>query len=197
MRPALCTDSIKAIAIGASAGGIEALSIVLPAVSPATRVAFFVVVHLTKDRPSLLPSIFSRRCSLAVREAVHDELALPGTVYFAPPDYHLLVDDGPRLALSCDDLVNYARPSIDVLFESAADIYGAHLLAVLLSGGNQDGAAGLDYVQKRGGLVVVQQPDSALVPQMPLAALSLITPDAVLTLTEIAQVMQLLPDSPT
>jgi len=188
------SGAIDAIVIGASAGGIEALSIILPALAASAHVAVFVVLHLPREQPSLLPSIFSARCELAVREAVQDEPVTPATLYFAPPDYHLLIDSGPRLVLSVDDPVKYARPSIDVLFESAADIYGTHLLALLLSGGNQDGAEGLRYVKARGGLTIVQQPNTALVPHMPQAALDLMTPDAVLTLPDIAQLLQSLPD---
>lgn len=193
MPPALCTDAIEAVAIGASAGGIEALSVILPAMAATTRVAAFVVLHLPKGQPSLLPSIFSSRCAVAVREAEHDEAVAAATIYFAPPDYHLLIDGGPRLALSVDEPVRYARPSIDVLFESAADVYGSRLLAILLSGSNQDGAEGLAYVQQLGGLAIVQQPATAVVPHMPLAALAHMTPHAVLTLEEIAQVLHSLP----
>jgi two-component system chemotaxis response regulator CheB len=194
MQSLPATELIDAVVIGASAGGIEALSFVLPAMATSSRVAAFVVVHLPRDQPSLLPEIFSARCAVAVREAMHDEPVRSGTVYFAPPDYHLLVDEGPRLALSCDEPVNFARPAIDVLFESAADVYGARLLAILLSGGNQDGAAGMVYVQAQGGLTIVQQPASAQVAQMPLAALSRMTPDAVLSLPDIAQLMRSLPN---
>lgn len=193
MHSAPCIDAIQAIAIGASAGGIEALSVVLPAIPSSAAAAVFVVLHLPRDKPSLLPAIFSPKCSVAVREAIHDEPVEPATVYFAPPDYHLLIDDGPRLALSCDEPVHYARPSVDALFESAADVYGAYLLAILLSGANQDGAAGLAYVQKLGGLTIVQDPETAQVPQMPLSALSRLTPDAVMSLSEIAELMQSLP----
>lgn len=184
------TGLIDAVVIGASAGGIEALSVILPAITTASRAAVFVVLHLPRDQPSLLPNIFSARCAVAVREAVHDEPVRSATVYFAPPDYHLLIDEGPRLALSCDESVNFARPAIDVLFESAADAYGARLLAILLSGGNQDGAAGMAYVQEQGGLTIVQQPASAQAAAMPLSALSRMTPDAVLSLPDIAQVMR-------
>jgi two-component system chemotaxis response regulator CheB len=181
---------IRAVVIGASAGGIEALSSILPALSACAPFAVLIVVHLPKDRPSLLPSLFSERCALPVQEAVDGDPVMPGVIYFAPPDYHLLLDNGPRISLSIDELVNYSRPSIDVLFESAADIFGAQLLAILLSGGNDDGAKGLVYVKRCNGSAIVQQPETALVDQMPRAALARIVPDAVLTPAEIGHVLR-------
>ena len=97
---------------------------------------------------------------------------MPGTVYFAPPDYHLLVDQGPRIALSIDQPVHYSRPSIDVLFESAADQYGERLVGILLSGANEDGARGLQAIQSAGGMTMVQDPASASMPTMPQAAIA-------------------------
>ena len=131
---------LDAIAIGGSAGSIEALGAVLPALPAGFHAALLVVLHLPRERPSLLCNIFRQRCALPVREAQDKEPVEPGTVYFAPPDYHLLVDSGPRLCLSADAPLNFSRPSIDVLFESAADEYGPRLMAVLLSGANSDGA---------------------------------------------------------
>ena len=155
------SGNIDAVAIGASAGGVEALSILLPALPADATAALFVVLHLPRDRPSLLPDIFARKCAVAVREAQDKEPVTPGTVYFAPNNYHLLVDQGPQLALSVDDLVHHSRPSIDVLFESAADIYRTRLLGIILTGANEDGACGLAAVGARGGMTVVQDPATA------------------------------------
>jgi two-component system chemotaxis response regulator CheB len=121
-------NHIDAVVIGASAGGVEALSILLPALPSRTPMALMIVVHLPRDRPSLLVDIFSRKCAIKVREAQDKEPIEGGTVYFAPSNYHLLVDPGPQLALSVDDLVHHSRPSIDVLFESAAYVYRERLL---------------------------------------------------------------------
>lgn len=183
---------IDAVVIGASAGGIEALSVVLPALRPGTLAAVMVVLHLPRAGKSLLAEIFGPRCALAVREAVDKEPITGGTVFFAPPDYHLLIDAGPALALSIDEPVHYSRPSIDVLFESAADSYRDRLLGMVLSGGNEDGAAGLAAVQRGGGLTLVQDPASALVARMPAAALDRIRPDFVLPLAEIAALLRTL-----
>jgi two-component system chemotaxis response regulator CheB len=186
--PAL--GNIEAVVIGCSAGGIEALSVVLPALPAALRAAVFVVVHLPPERPSLLVNIFRPKCVVQVREAEDKEPVIPGTVYFAPPDYHLLIDTGPRLALSTDELVNFSRPSIDVLFESAADVYGKRLMGVILTGGNSDGSKGLAAIQSAGGTVVVQDPAEARAPLMVNSALERTTPDFVLSLQEIAGLLQ-------
>jgi two-component system, chemotaxis family, protein-glutamate methylesterase/glutaminase len=183
---------IDAVVIGASAGGVEALSVLLPALPSTTKAAFFIVLHLPRDRPSLLPEIFARKCLLPVREAEDKESVMPGTVYFAPSNYHLLLDRGPQLALSADDLVHHSRPSIDVLFESAAYVYGHRLLGVILTGANEDGAAGLAAVQDGGGITVAQQPDTARSPQMILSALRLRPADLVLPLDGIAALFETL-----
>jgi two-component system chemotaxis response regulator CheB len=183
---------IDAIAIGTSAGGVDALSALLPALPKDLRASVFVVVHLPRDRPSRLASIFQGKCLLPVLEAQDKEPVAPGTVYIAPPDYHLLLDDGPVLALSTDEPVNYSRPAIDVLFESAADLYRGRLLGMVLTGGNQDGAAGLQAVQRRGGTTVVQDPQSAQVPLMPASALQRVKADHVLPLAGIAELLRTL-----
>jgi two-component system chemotaxis response regulator CheB len=180
---------IDGVVIGASAGGVEALSVILPALPRDTRAAVFVVLHLLRDRPSLLVDIFSRKCVLNVREAEDKEPVEPGTVYFAPNNYHLLLERGPQLALSVDDLVHHSRPSIDVLFESAADVYRNRLLGIILTGANQDGALGLATIHEAGGITVVQDPATAHSPQMVAAALRLSTPDHVLPLQGIANLL--------
>jgi two-component system chemotaxis response regulator CheB len=188
---------VDAIVIGASAGGVEALMALLPALSAAFRIPIVIVLHLPRDRPSLLAQIFLQKCSLPVCEAADKEPVRPGTVYFAPPDYHLLIDEGPCLALSADELVNYSRPSIDVLFESAADVYGARLLGIILTGANEDGAQGLAAIHAAGGVTIVQQPDSAQVKQMVAAALSRNPASHVLDLPGISAVLRTLDEDVT
>jgi two-component system chemotaxis response regulator CheB len=191
------TADIRAVAIGASAGGVQALCELLPALSPDLQAAVFVVLHLPRDRPSLLVDVFSRKCELAVREAEDKEPVMPGTVYFAPSNYHLLVDAGPQLALSADDLVNLSRPSIDVLFDSAAQVYREHLLGIILSGANEDGAEGLAAVHDAGGLTVVQEPQTAQSSTMILSALERRPVDLVLDLQGIAELLRrLCPSGP-
>ena len=126
-------------------------------------------------------------CSSDLKEKI-----APGTVYFAPNNYHLLVDSGPQLALSADDPVHHSRPSIDVLFESAVEIYNARLLGIILTGANQDGAAGLAAIHDAGGITVVQSPETARAPHMALAALELRPADRILPLEEIADLLRTL-----
>jgi two-component system chemotaxis response regulator CheB len=191
------TADILAVAIGASAGGVQALCELLPALSPESRVAVFVVLHLPRDRPSLLVDVFSHKCELPVREAEDKEPVTPGTVYFAPPNYHLLVDAGPQLALSADDPVNHSRPSIDVLFDSAAQVYREHLLGIILSGANEDGAEGLAAVHEAGGLTAVQEPQTAQSSAMIRSALERRPADLVLDLAGIAELLKrLYPSAP-
>jgi two-component system chemotaxis response regulator CheB len=183
---------IDAIVIGTSAGGVEALSVLLPALPSGLQAAVMVVVHLPRERRSLLAEIFSARCALPVQEAQDKEPARPGTVYFAPADYHLLVDAGPSLALSVDEPVHYSRPSIDVLFESAADVYGPRLMGIVLTGANQDGAHGLATIHRLGGCTVVQQPEGAYASLMPESAIKLSPVDHVLPLDDIAALLRTL-----
>jgi two-component system chemotaxis response regulator CheB len=186
--PGFGDGRIDAVVIGASAGGVQALSELLPALRPGA-VPVFVVLHLPRERPSRLVEIFSSKCSVPVREAQDKEPVEPGVVYFAPPDYHLLLDTGPRLALSVDELVHFSRPSIDVLFESAADVYGGRLLAVVLTGANEDGAAGLAAVREAGGFTIVQDPRTAQAPMMVISALERCPDALVLGLEGIAQLL--------
>lgn len=187
------TGAWDAIVIGGSSGAIDALSILLPALPAGLRAGVIVVLHLPSDRRSLLSDIFGYRCALPVQEAQDQQPIQPGHVYFGPPGYHLLVDRGPRLALSIDPPVNFSRPSIDVLFQSAADCYGERLLGVLLSGANEDGAEGLAAIHAAGGHALVQAPASAAVPAMPDAALALVPSARALSPDEIAAVFAQLP----
>jgi two-component system chemotaxis response regulator CheB len=179
--------TVAALALGCSAGGVDALCALLPSLARDGGIPVFVVVHLPRERPSHLVDIFGRRCALSVVEAEDKQPVEPGTIYFAPPDYHLLLERGPALALSVDELVHFSRPAIDVLFQSAADVYGAGLLAVVLSGANEDGAAGLSAVARAGGRTLVQNPESAVAPAMPRAALQQVPRSPTLELPEIAE----------
>lgn len=170
---ALIAHAPVAIGIGASAGAIEALGQLLPRLPAAFPVPVLIVVHVPPDRPSALPELFSARCDVRVCEAQDKAPAEPGCVYFAPPDYHLLIERDGTLALSVDQPEHFSRPSIDILFESAAHAFGPRLLGVVLSGASADGAQGLAAIRRRGGLTWVQAPASARVDAMPRAALAL------------------------
>jgi two-component system, chemotaxis family, protein-glutamate methylesterase/glutaminase len=184
---------IEAVVIGASAGGMEGLSVLLPALPATLRVPVFIVMHLPREHRSLLSQIFAPKCALSVAEAEDKAPVTPGCVYFAPPDYHLLLDEGPGMALSVDEPVHFSRPSIDVLFESAADLYREHLLGIILTGASRDGADGLAAVRDAGGVTVVQKPDGTYESHMAAAALKLGPVDYVLPLEGIAALVRLLP----
>ncbi len=190
IAPETLRDRIEAVVIGASAGGVEALSEILPALPARFRPALLIVLHLPRERPSLLVEIYEKRCVLPVREADDKEPIEPGTVYFAPPDYHMLVEKSRQIALSTDEPLHFSRPSVDVLFESAADAYGERLLGIILTGANQDGAVGLHAIHRAGGITVVQQPDSAQVPLMVVSALQRNPADFVLSLPEIGELLK-------
>jgi two-component system chemotaxis response regulator CheB len=177
--------SVEAIVIGASAGAVQALSTLLPALPANYPFPVLVVVHVPPDRSNALVPLLQQKCRLAVKEAEDKEPVRPGVAYFAPSDYHLLVEKGRTLALSADSLVLHSRPSIDVLFESAAEAYGPAVLGVILTGANDDGAAGLSSICRVGGLALVQDPKEAYAGAMPSAALSACTSARCLPLTDI------------
>jgi len=178
---------IRAIFIGASAGGVEAVGVLLGALPKPFAPAVIVVLHIPPTGPSLLADLFAARCRLPVREALDKELIEGGTVYVAPPGYHLLVERGGTLALSQDAPVAFSRPSIDVLFESAAAAYGPQALAIVLTGGNDDGAEGMAAIRAAGGRAWVQDPGEAVAPAMPQAALDYAGADLVLPLRDMAE----------
>jgi len=186
----------SAVAIGASAGGVEALLQLLSGLPAAYPLPVIVVVHLADDRGSLLSEVFGYRLALPVREAGDKDAIQPGTVYFAPSGYHLLVEKDFSLSLSCDPREHFSRPSIDVLMDSAADAWGPALAGILLTGANEDGAAGLACVGRAGGLTVVQDPSDAQSPTMPQAAIKLQNPDFVLPLRDIKTLIAQLSPEP-
>lgn len=161
------------IVIGASAGAVEALNKLLPSLAPGFRMPIIIVVHLPPDRRSAMADLFRAKCALDVREAEDKEAIVAGTIYFAPPDYHLLVEADRNFSLSCDAPVLFSRPSIDVLFESAADAFGPRVIGIVLTGANGDGARGLKAIIEAGGHGIVQTPSSAFASAMPEAALGM------------------------
>jgi len=174
--------ALAAIVIGASAGGVHALLEILGKLPAGFSLPLIVALHLPEDRKSQLATIFQHRLSIPVREAADKEVIVPGTLYFAGPGYHLSVEMDRSFSLSCEAPVNHARPSIDFLMESAADAYGPALAGILLTGANDDGAAGLARIGELGGLTIVQDPVQAEARAMPEAALRRMQPDHVLSL---------------
>lgn len=176
----------RAVAIGGSAGAVQALLQILPALPPTFPAPVLVVVHVPPDRENALVPLLADRSRLEVKEAEDKEPARPGVVYFAPSDYHLLVEADGSLSLSSDELVRHSRPSIDVLFESAADALGPGLAAIVLTGANEDGAHGLRAVVDAGGTAILEDPATAAAPTMPQAARQAAPEAAVMSLTGIA-----------
>ena len=178
MRPQL-------VAVGTSLGGLNALIELLKALPATLRVPVVVVQHRSPAADGGLAVLLQEHTSLLVEEAEDKQPMSSGTVYLAPPDYHLLIEECGVLALSTDAPVRSARPSIDVLFETAADAYGPALVGVLLTGASADGAEGLAAIKARGGRAIVQDPATAECRTMPAAGISATTVDYVLPLAAI------------
>jgi two-component system chemotaxis response regulator CheB len=176
-------NNYELIVVGASWGGLHAVGEILGALPEDLDAAVVVAQHRASDTYGLA-DLLSARTRLTVADVDDKEPIEKRRVYLAPPDYHLLIQPGD-FSLSRDEKVNYARPSIDVLFQSAADAYGERLIGVVLTGANEDGAAGLARIKERGGVAIVQDPRTAERPEMPDAALAATVADAVLPLAEI------------
>jgi two-component system chemotaxis response regulator CheB len=192
MRALLRGRCFEAVVIGGSAGGVDALVALLPAIPVGFRLPVFCILHVPGGRESRLAELFGERLPVPVREAADKEEIVPGTVYFAGSGYHLSVERDRTFSLSCEPPVHFARPAIDVLMESSADTYGAGLAAILLTGANHDGADGMAYVRARGGFTVVQDPADAQVPTMPVSAINRCKPNLILPLARIHALLPML-----
>ena len=180
-------SNFKCIVIGVSAGGIRALPIALSLLPANFPIPVVVVQHVSADsNNSYFISQLNKRIQLKVKEADEKEPIMRGYVYIAPVNYHLLVEDDETFSLSVDAKVNYSRPSIDVLFESAVEVYKSKLIGIILTGANNDGAKGLKKINQHDGLAIVQDPKEAESDTMPRAALAACKADYVLSLEEIA-----------
>ena len=173
------------VAIGTSLGGLSALKTLLRSFTREFPAAITIVQHRHRESDQALSSFLQQFTQLPVHEVEDKEPIQPGKIYIAPADYHLLVESG-YFSLSIDEPVSYARPSIDVLLESAADAYAERAVGVILTGANQDGVRGLLSLKARGGMTIVQDPDTAECPVLPNAAIALVKVDRVLPLSEIA-----------
>jgi len=167
--------SASAVVIGGSAGALDVLRMIVRALPSPLSCPVAIVIHLPSHSTGLA-ELLGADTSLTVKQAEDKEPMTAGTIYIAPPSYHLLIESQRTFALSIDPPVHFSRPAIDVLFESAADVYGASLIGILLSGASEDGAAGLHEIHAAGGTTIVQSPLSAEVPTMPAAALALFEP---------------------
>lgn len=175
----------KCIVIGVSSGGVNALGTIIPSLPAAFPLPVIIVQHISPFSDNYTTRYLDNISGIAVKEVDEKEKISAGFVYVAPPNYHVLVEEDETFSLSVEDRVNYARPSIDVLFESAADAYGQALVGIILTGANNDGSRGLKIVKERGGLAIVQDPETAEVNEMPRAAIAAAPVDHILHLEEI------------
>jgi two-component system, chemotaxis family, protein-glutamate methylesterase/glutaminase len=175
----------KLLLIGGSAGSLQVLLSVLAAMGKGYPMPVLVVLHRNNVFESSLEELLSSRTRLSIKEVEEKEPIVPGIVYLCPADYHVLVEQDHTFSLDYSERVNYSRPSIDVTFGSAADVYGEGLVALLLSGGNADGSAGMRYVQEKGGFTIVQDPQTAEVPYMPQQVLLRMEVDLVVPTEEL------------
>ena len=175
---------IKAVVIGASYGGMEAIELILNEL-PAITVPVIIVLHIGNNNINSFLELLNKKHT--VKEVEEDETIIAGKIYFAPPNYHLQVENENSFSLSTAEKVNFSRPSIDVLFETAAWTFKDKLLGILLTGSNSDGAEGLKTIKKFGGTTIVENPETAFAKAMPLSGIKKSTPDFILNLEEIAE----------
>lgn len=176
----------EAVVIGASAGGLSALQEMLSLLPADFSLPILIVQHRLPAQNDLISFTLNESCLLNVKEADQHEPILAGHAYLAPSNYHLLVEPDKRVSLSIDEKVSYSRPSIDVLFETAADVYRSGLIGIVLTGANRDGTVGMQKIKDRGGLTMAQDPKTAEVAVMPNSAIRANVVDKVLSLSEIA-----------
>ena len=179
-------DIIKIITIGASSGGLRAINAIIEKLPREFAIPILIVQHLHRESDGFWIDLMNQKSKLIVKEAENNEPISSGTVYIAPPDYHLIIDFDKNIALSKDEKVSFSRPSIDVLFESASDVFGKNTLGIVLTGTNSDGSNGLAKIKKNGGITIAQDPAEAEFKEMPEAAIKKSEIDFILSLDEIA-----------
>ena len=175
----------SAVVIGASAGGLNAVSTLLSKIPENYALPIIIVQHRAKEEKELLEEILSQKCKIKVKQADEKEKIIGGIVYVAPPDYHLMVEHDRTFSLSKDPAVKHSRPSIDVLFETASNVYKDELVAVILTGASDDGADGIKLVHHHHGLTIAQNPGEAVHPAMPVSSIRTGSIKRILSLNEI------------
>jgi two-component system chemotaxis response regulator CheB len=179
----------KVLLIGGSAGGLEAILHLFPNLPPEKNLAVVLVFH-RRSGESVLAEVLRDKTGWQVREAEEKDSIEPGTIYLAPADYHLLVEKDYTFSLDYSEKIHYSRPAIDVTFETAAEAYGSNVIALLLSGANHDGAAGLKMIKAAGGFVMVQDPAEAVVAYMPKYAIDHVTVDRIVSVKEVGDLLR-------
>lgn len=179
-------SNCKVLIIGGSAGSLEVLMKIFPKLSDIHSFAIVIILHRKNTEDTILEELIALKTTIPVQE-VEDKVALqPGFIYIAPSDYHLLFEKNNLLSLDVSEKINFSRPSIDVAFESAAEVYGSALIGLLLSGANADGTQGLKAIKNNGGITVIQKPETALMEFMPNHAIRNTDPDYILDVEEMA-----------
>lgn len=186
------TSIPKLLVIGGSAGSLQVLMQLLPALPSTWPLSMIIVLHRGTDNDSFLSELLACKTSLRVKDVEDKDVLLPGCVYVAPGDYHVLIEPDGTLTLDASEKVNYSRPSIDVTFMSAAEVYGNRLCCMLLSGANVDGTEGLQRVRELGGITVVQDPETADIAFMPKHAINIVKVDKVLDVNGIISFVKML-----
>jgi two-component system chemotaxis response regulator CheB len=182
----------KALVIGGSAGALVTVLQLVQSFRRDVELAVLVVLHRKQQEENILLEVLRTRTDFKVYEAEDKDEMKPGVIYVAPSDYHVLIEKDHTITLDDSEKVNYSRPSIDVSFESAADVYGTSLTCVLLSGANADGVDGLINARARGAKIVIQDPKSAEFDYMPQQAMKVIKPDFLLTHENIGEFYEML-----
>ncbi|WP_412466833.1 chemotaxis protein CheB [Pedobacter sp. KLB.chiD] len=194
MAKTIGSASCEALIIGGSAGSLDVLLEIFPALRTDIRFPIVIVVHRKANNESLLTDLLKSRTILAVGEAEEKEFLIPGKVFIAPADYHMLIEEDRSISLDYSEKVNYSRPSIDVTFQSAAEVFKEKLVCILLSGSNSDGVEGLKNVNNFGGTVVIQNPSTAVMPYMPQQAVLNVMPHVILDSRNMADYINKLND---
>lgn len=182
-------ESVKyeAVVIGVSAGGMNALSALLSGIPENYTLPMIIVQHRAKEERDLLENVLQQKCKIKIKQADEKEAIKGGFIYVAPANYHLLIESDKTFSLSADATVRYSRPSIDVLFETAAEVYKEKLVGIILTGSNDDGANGMKSICSHNGMTIAQNPGEAQFPVMPEASIHTGAVKRVLLLIEIQQ----------
>ena len=180
----------EAIVIGVSSGGMTALKFIFAALPAGFTIPIIIVQHLSPRSDNEWIELLNKNSNLTIKEADEKEKIEYGNVYIAPANYHLLIEKDKTFSLTIDERVNYARPSIDVLFETAAESYKNKLIGIVLTGSNNDGTIGIKRIKECGGLVIIQDPKTAESSYMPASAIAAIKPDYILSLEKIIELLK-------
>lgn len=181
------SGNYEAVVIGVSAGGLTALSTLFSEIPENYTLPIIIVQHRAKEERDLLENVLQQKCLLKVKQADEKEVIKSGFIYVAPANYHLLVERDKTFSLSSDETVKYSRPSIDVLFETAAEVYKDRLVGIILTGSNDDGANGIKSIHSYNGLTIAQNPGEAQFPVMPVASIRTGVVKRILLLKEIQE----------